>query len=236
MPLCTLAIIVVVVVLLLLLLLLVMFRSFLEMALILLSVAVAATWTLGAMAWCGVSLNILTVAVPILQIAVGTAYCLYIYCVFRKHIADGSDFNTILEDTYSRTTFPTVIAVCTTIAGIASLAVTPIKAVREFSGFACLGVSALLVVVLTFFPCLLALAWPMLRKRPPDTMSLLFSPARMDRLTRLIARRRRTLFGLLALLSLFAVGGIMRIRVETNPLPSGGRLNKNPADCFILHN
>ncbi|BBO73979.1 hypothetical protein DSCW_13960 [Desulfosarcina widdelii] len=209
-PLCTLAIIAI--------LLLAMFRSFLEMAMILVSVAVAAVWTLGAMAWFGVSLNILTVAVPILQIAVGTAYCLYIYCIFRKHIAVSSEFIPALEDTYSRTTFPTVIAVCTTIAGIASLAVTPIEAVREFSGFACLGVLALLVVVLTFFPCLLALAWPMLRKRPPDTMSLLFSPDRVDRLTRLIVRRRKTLFGLLVLLSLFAVVGIMRIRVETNPL------------------
>ncbi|WP_319525949.1 MMPL family transporter [uncultured Desulfosarcina sp.] len=209
-PLCTLAIITI--------LLLAMFRSFLEMALILASVAVAAIWTLGAMAWFGVSLNILTVVVPILQIAVGTAYCLYIYCVFRRQIAVCSDFKAALEDTYSRTTLPTIIAVCTTIAGIASLAVTPIEAVREFSGFACLGVLALLVVVLTFFPCLLSLAWPLLRKRPPDTISLLFSSDRVNRLTRLIVSRRRTLFGLLALLSVFAVAGILRIRVETNPL------------------
>ena len=209
-PLCTLGIIAI--------LLLVMFRSFLEMALILVCVAVATIWTLGAMAWCHVSLNILTVVVPILQIAVGTAYCLYIYCVFRKRIPECGDLKTALDDTYSRTTFPTVIAVCTTIAGIASLAVTPIEAVREFSGFACLGVLALLAAVLTLFPCLLALAWPKLRKRPPDTISLFFSPARVDRLTRLIVLRRKTFFVLLALLSLFALGGILRIRVETNPL------------------
>lgn len=199
-------------------LLLVIFRSFLEMALILVSVAMATIWTLGAMAWCNMSLNILTVVVPILQIAVGTAYCLYIYCVFRKHIVGASDCKTALKETYSRTTFPTVIAVCTTIAGIASLVVTPIEAVRQFSVFACLGILALLAAVLTFFPCLLALAWPKLQKRPPDRISLFFSPARVDGLIRLIINRRKTIFGMLALLSLFAVAGILRIRVETNPL------------------
>lgn len=209
-PLFTLAIITV--------LLLAMFRSFLEMALILVPVAAATVWTLGTMAWFGVSLNILTVVVPILQIAVGTAYCLYIYCIFRKRIADCSDCKTAIAETYSRTTFPTVIAVCTTIAGIASLAVTPIEAVRQFSGFACLGVLALLAAVMTFFPCLMALAWPILRKRPPDNISMLFPPSRIDGLARLIVRRRKALFGLLALLSLFAVVGILRIRVETNPL------------------
>jgi len=199
-------------------LLFVMFRSVLEMTLLLATVAVAATWTVGAMAWCGVPLNMLTVVVPILQIAVGTAYCLYIYCVFRQRITTCSDARTALGETYSRTVFPTVIAVSTTIAGIASLSVTPIEAVREFSGFACLGILALLAVVLTFFPSLLALAWPILRKRPPDTLTRLFSPARVNRLAGLIVRRRKVVFGALAVLALFAAAGILRIRVETNPL------------------
>ena len=66
------------------LLLLAMFGSIVEMALPLFGVAVAGIWTLGAIAWAGIPLNMLTVVVPILQIAVGTAYCLYIYCEFRN--------------------------------------------------------------------------------------------------------------------------------------------------------
>lgn len=199
-------------------LLLITFRSIIEMAIPLLTVAVAGVWTMGAMAWSGIALNILTVVVPILQIAVGTAYCLYIYCAFKECVHVCIDTRSALEKTYSRTAYPTLIAVCTTIAGIISLMVTPIGAVRQFSGFACLGILALLVAVSTFLPCLLVLAWPSLRNRASPTKEKLFSPARVDRLISLIERRQWYVFWALAIFALIMIAGIFRIRIETNPL------------------
>ncbi len=198
--------------------LLLMFKSVVEMALPLLCVAVADIWTLGAMAWCGISLNMLTVVVPVLLIAVGTAYCLYIFCEFRSCSFACEDAREALQKTYSRTAFPTLIAVCTTIAGIGSLMVTPIGAVRQFSGFACLGILAMLAAVLTFYPCLLVVAWPTIRRRRPNSINRLFPPVLVDKLVTLITGRRRTVFFVLAIFSMLAVVGILRIRVETNPL------------------
>ena len=65
------------------LLLLFMFKRIVAVALPLSCVTVACLWTIGVMAWADVPFNLLTVVVPILQIAVGTAYCLYIFCEFK---------------------------------------------------------------------------------------------------------------------------------------------------------
>jgi diguanylate cyclase (GGDEF)-like protein len=200
------------------LLLLALFRSVVEMAMPLFGVAVAGIWTLGAMAWTGIPLNMLTVVVPILQIAVGTAYCLYVYCEFRNCVPVCKDACTTLVTAYSRTALPTIIAVGTTLVGIGSLMVTPIGAIRQFSAFAGLGILALLLSVMTFFPCLLVLAWPIIRKRRPDTFECLVSPALVDRLVYWVFNRRPILFIVLALLALVAAAGIFRIQVETNPL------------------
>ena len=199
-------------------LLLVMFRSFVEMAITILTVMIAGVWTLGAMAWSGLLMNMLTVVVPILLIAVGTAYCLYIYCTFKECVTKCNDAQSALLRTFSRITYPTLIAVCTTIAGIGSLMATSIEAVRQFSGFACFGILALLVAVLTFLPCLLAITWPILRKRALPTSERFFSPARVDKLVSLIVGKRQHVFLLLIIVSLFLLAGIFRIRVETNPL------------------
>jgi predicted RND superfamily exporter protein/CRP-like cAMP-binding protein len=198
--------------------LLVLFRSFVEMVIPLLTVAVAVIWTMGVVAWIGLTMNMLTVVVPVLMIAVGTAYCLYIYCAFRYCIPESDDVRSALLTTYSRTAYPTVIAVVTTISGIISLMVTPISAIRQFSGLACLGIIALLVAVLFFLPCLLVIAWPNLSKRQLQMSDRFFSSTTVDKLVHLIVDHRRKIFLLLIIVSFFLLAGIFRIHVETNPL------------------
>ena len=200
------------------LLLLIFFKSFIEMVIPLLTVAVAGTWTMGMAAWSGLTMNMLTVVVPVLMIAVGTAYCLYVYCAFRECISTCDDARSALLSTYSRTAYPTVIAAGTTISGIISLMVTPIGAIRQFSGLACLGILALLVAVLTFLPCLMVIVWPTLRKRQEQVSDCFFSSTMVDKLVNFIVDQRRNICLLLILLSLFLLAGIFRIRVETNPL------------------
>ncbi len=199
-------------------LLLAIFRSVLEAALPLFTVAAAGLWTLGVMAWCGMPLNMLTVIVPVLQIAVGTAYCLYVYGAFIHCLPQCADARSALVRTYSQSTFPTIMAGCTTIVGLVSLVVTPIGAVRVFSILACLGIVAILVALMTVFPCLLTLFWPLLHNRSPGRVERLCSAGRIRAFVDWITSRRRLIFILLAIIYIIAAVGILRIRVETNPL------------------
>lgn len=162
--------------------------------------------------------SIVDMALPLFGVAVGTAYCLYVYCEFRNWVPVCNDACTTLVTAYSRTAVPTLISVCTTIAGIGSLMVTPIGAIRQFSGFACLGILAMFLAVMTFFPCVLVLAWPVIRKRGADRFECLVSSALVDRLVNWIFSRRQILFIVLAFFALVTAVGIFRIRVETNPL------------------
>lgn len=200
------------------LILMVFLRNVLEVAIPLLTVAVSGTWTMGIVAWSGLTMDMLTVVVPVLLIAVGTAYCLYVYCAFRDSIAICDDARTALLSTYSKTAYPTVIAVGTTAAGIISLMITPISAIRQFSGLACLGIFSLLVALLTFLPCLLVMVWPAMRKRQSHLADGIFPSRLVNKLVDLIVGHRRRIFWLLIIVSLFLLAGIFRIRVETNPL------------------
>jgi predicted RND superfamily exporter protein len=71
---------------------------------------------------------------------------------------------------------------------------------------------------MTLFPCPLVLAWPVFHKQPPQAANWWFPSALVDRLVHLVIYRRRAIFSVLAVLTALAVVGILRIRVETNPL------------------
>ena len=200
------------------LILLLFLRNFVEIAIPLLTVAVSGTWTMGIVAWSGLPMNMLTVVVPVLLTAVGTAYCLYVYCAFRDYISICDDARSALLSTYSKTAYPTLIAVGTTISGVISLMITPIGAIRQFSGLACLGIISLLVALFTFLPCLLVIVWPAMRKRQSQLSDRFFSSTMVDKLGNLIVGHRRQIFLLLIIVSFFLLAGIFRIRVETNPL------------------
>ena len=200
------------------LLLMIMYKRSVAVILPLSCVAVACLWTMGIMAWTGVSFNLLTVVVPILQIAVGTAYCLYIFCEFKCQAFVCQDACAALLATYSKTALPTLVAVATTISGILSLMVTPIGAVRHFSAFACLGVITMLLAVMTLYPCLLVLAWPLLHKRETPSAMWWVPTAWVDGLVYMITHHRRAIFSTLAVLAAVAFLGILKIHVETNAL------------------
>lgn len=85
------------------------------------SVAIALTWTFGLMAIMGTPLSLLTMIVPVFLIAVGTAYCMYIFPEYLSAIKTaGSPAEASLQ-CFLKLGFPTSLAVMTTTIGLGSL-------------------------------------------------------------------------------------------------------------------
>jgi diguanylate cyclase (GGDEF)-like protein len=181
-------------------------------------VGLALIWTLGLMAFLGVPLSMLTMIVPVFLIAVGTAYCLHIvseYIACSKR-ADSPKEVTFL--TFSNITFPTVLAVLTTIIGLGSLLVNRIRMIQEFAVFSCFGMASMLIIVLSFLPAVLSLVpiSPKTQKEKIGTSALY--RRYIEAILKLNLKYQKITFPVLGVLVLICLVGIFRIRVETNPV------------------
>ena len=183
------------------------------------SVLIALIWTFGLMAWTGTPLSLLTMIVPIFLIAVGTAYCMYVfpeYALAQKTCETPKDAS---FQCFTQLGFPTFLAVFTTTIGLGSLLINRISEIRFFALFSCFGILAMLIIFVTFLPAVMALL-PFPRKAKGSE-----SPVKdnlIDRflsfIIRLNLQHQKLALGLIALISLFGIIGISRIQVETNPM------------------
>ncbi len=182
------------------------------------SVLFALVWTFGIMAWTRTPLSLLTMIVPIFIIAVGTAYCMYILSAYRSEAETADSSKEAVYGCFIHVRFPTVLAVITTIIGLASLMLNRIHSIRDFSLFSCVGLLSLLAMLLLGVPAVLSVL-PLPRKRtrkPLETVKGL--DLLLGKIIHLnIKRRKWVLLGLLGV-SLMAVLGILRMHVETNPV------------------
>jgi len=198
--------------------LLLLFRNFQGLFLPLTCVMLALVWTFGLMAWTRIPLSMLTMIVPVFLIAVGTAYCLHIlseYMVCSRNAHSPVD---AVTRTFAMVSFPTALAVATTVIGLGSLLVNRIPTIREFALFSCFGMFSLLVIVLTLLPALMCIL-PLPRFKDRDTEA---APRWFDRILAgiidLNLNRQKVTLPILAGIIILCVIGIFRIRVETNPM------------------
>ena len=98
-----------------LLLLLLVFRNPHGILLPLACVGLSLVWTFGLMAWTGIGLSILTMIVPVVLIAVGTAYCLHVVAEYGACAHRLPSRRNAVQSALETVSLPTVLAVSTTV-------------------------------------------------------------------------------------------------------------------------
>ncbi len=194
------------------------FRRLCCLAAPLVCVLVCLCWTFGLMAWSGVAVSMLTMIVPVFLIAVGIAYCLHILSAYLAATGYTTSREQAVRQAYSHVTLPTLLAVLTTVAGLASLLINRIAATREFALFACFGMLSLLILLLTLFPVLLrVLPAPCADGRGETPVRRLLNRL-IEVVVALNLRHRRRVLYAVGAVTLLCLAGIPLIRVETNPV------------------
>jgi predicted RND superfamily exporter protein len=134
------------------------FRNVRGVVLPLVSAGVAYVWTFGLMSLMGAYLNMISVVIPTLLIAIGNAYALHVLSEFFEEAGKGRRLKKeLVTSTLFRVSLPVFLAGVTTLIGFGSLALNDIDMIREFAFFSCVGLTALIVLSLTLLPALLAL-------------------------------------------------------------------------------
>jgi predicted RND superfamily exporter protein len=140
------------------------FRRFSFVTLPLLTVIVAVIWAVGAMPLFGVTMTMLSVVLPIILIAVGSAYAIHVVSHYKDEI--NSTTFTVEEhcafvlDLTRKLLKPVFLAALTTFAGFISFCFTPLASMFDFGVFSSFGVMTAFAVAVTLVPAVLIIRGP----------------------------------------------------------------------------
>ncbi|MCK5780341.1 MAG: RND family transporter [Psychrilyobacter sp.] len=196
------------------------FRTISGVVLPLLTVIISTIWSLGLMAGMGIPLTMVSTIIPVLLIAVGSAYGIHIishyYDDLKKHNGEISDeeHKSLVLHNVEKVGTAVFLAALTTIAGFGSLATSKIIPIKNFGLFTALGVFGALVVALTLIPCILLLKRPKLSSISEDEEDTLITKIMMGSY-HFFTKRRTTILILTSFILMFSIYGTSKVVIDS---------------------
>lgn len=165
------------------------FRRFTGVFLPLLTVIISCIWALGAMALLHIPLTILSTVLPVILIAVGSAYGIHVINHYFDEVTQSSEISYAthaeqIVDAMSRVIPPVFLAALTTFAGFISFCFTSVVPIFEFGVFSSFGVLAAFIVSVTLIPSILILRGP---RNPIIRGRFASQPSHIDAVDKVIA-------------------------------------------------
>lgn len=141
------------------------FRKLAGIVLPILTVLISTIWSVGLMAFLGIKLSMLATVLPVILVAVGSAYGIHIISHYYDEIARQRNVTKerhaeIIFHVLKRIGRPILLAALTTLAGFVSLAFTSVVPIQEFGIFASFGVVVAFIVAMALIPSLLIIRGP----------------------------------------------------------------------------
>lgn len=183
------------------------------------TVLVATLITFGVMAAWGAALNLVTVVLGPVLIAVGSVYGVHILAHYEAAVAQASSPGEAALRLARATRTPVLIAGASTVVGFGALVLTDVPAARELGAFAALGVAVVTLISMTALPALVSLL--PLRAHTDSARAARIGrvlDAWLVRLAQLACRRPAAILGGWALLCVVAAVVVPRIVVDTDYL------------------
>ncbi len=189
------------------------------------SVLIGVVWTTGVMVLAGSAINIGTLVLPPLLMAIGIAYATHIVSAYyhqitfayEHHLQGERSRPAVVGATMADIRVPVAVASLTTMLGFASLIISPIRAIRDFGIYSVFGVFSIFVVSLGFIPAMLmVMPVPPLPRREEEQHTWI--TLLLGRLGYGAVRHRRAVLLATALVCGLGVWGATHIRVETDYL------------------
>lgn len=190
------------------------FRMLRGMVLPLLVVLVAVIWTVGLMSLAGVKLSMISSFLPVLLVAVGSAYGIHVINHYFERAEEGASKRELITEVVEAMANPVFASALTTAAGFLTLISAFLVPIREFGIFSAFGVLISFVVSLTLIPALLSLL-PLPKVKEGKRAKA--SPHKVPRaLARGVNRRGLWILGGAVLIFALFLTQIPRLKVESD--------------------
>jgi predicted RND superfamily exporter protein len=181
------------------------------------AVSIGVVWTVGAMVLADTPINIGTLVLPPLLMAIGIAYAIHVLSRYYQELEPGRDRAELVRSMMGDLALPVAVAALTTIIGFGSLFVSAIPAIREFGIYSVCGITVIYILMITFIPAALVAL--------PEPQRGLHHRTRDDWVVRLLRglgeraiAHRGLVFALAIAVCIVSLAGASRMKLETDYL------------------
>jgi predicted RND superfamily exporter protein len=198
------------------------FRRLSAVLLPLLTVLVATIWSIGAMPLFGVKLSVITTVLPVILIAVGSAYGIHVVSHFMSdrgsRIFSPEEHREFVFELLGKIGKPVFLAALTTFVAFVSFCFTTVVPIREFGYFSSFGVFASFIVAISLIPSLLIIRGPNVMRgkkagqgkdEDENRLSILIADTLVT-----IARKKRFIVSLTVVVLVFSLYGFSKIIID----------------------
>ncbi len=197
------------------------FRSRRGMALPLLVVILSILGTLGLMAWFGLMLSVISSIMPIMLIAIASAYGIHIitrYFEDCRSMDDDSDSKAVIASVVEHMLRPIFLAALTTIIGFLSLLSHILPASREVGVITAFGVFLAFCLSITFIPAVLVLFNKPSKERQRKNRTNRLLSRMLVAMGNFVFHRRGFVITGFVVFMIIALSGIPAVELDSNPL------------------
>ncbi|MBN1617531.1 MAG: RND family transporter [Spirochaetales bacterium] len=201
------------------------FRGLSAVLLPILTVVIASIWSIGAMPLFGVKLSILSTVLPVILVAVGSAYGIHVMTHYldergSSELSDDAHRALVLDIVY-RIGKPVSLAALTTFVGFVSFCFTSVLPIREFGYFSSFGVLSSFIVAMTLIPSVLIIRGPRSSKKQTSLAGTTVNSESEDPLSGAIAdsfmgiiRKKRIVVLCSIIFILFSIFSISKLVID----------------------
>jgi predicted RND superfamily exporter protein len=189
------------------------FRSVSATIMSLLVVGMGVTWSLGTMVLCGYKITLLTALIPPLIVVIGIPNCIYFLNKYHTSFRETLDKNKAIINMVGRMGIVTLFCNIAAAIGFAVFALTSSQLLKEFGVVAGINIMALFLISLLFIPPVLSYLPAPLPKQMFYLDNKLLEKVLL-RIEKWALHHSRWVYGITAVVLLFAITGIFRLRSE----------------------
>jgi predicted RND superfamily exporter protein len=180
------------------------------------AVLVSTVWAMGLMTLLGIDQSIVSNGMPVLLIAIGSAFGIHMIARYKESVLTCPDKEACIKDALAEVGVPIVLAGATTMIGFFAFAGSYLTVVSHFGVFTGIGVAFALIVSITFIPAVLSyLKQPKIKQTAlgkEDNLLVHF----LDKLAYLVLRREKLIVYSAGIIIILAVIGIPNLHREVN--------------------
>ena len=192
------------------------FRSLRGVVLPLLNVVFATLWAVGLMGWLNIEMSIISNIMPVILIAVGSAYGIHFLSKYYEDFRPEMTKHEMIAEALQEVGIPIILTGLTTLIGFISFARSYLTAITHFGLFSAFGVAVAMLLAVTFIPATLSFL------SPPGSVSRDVRQEKhflihiMDRVGTVVLNHEKLILAVGLCIILLSITGIPRITTEAN--------------------
>ncbi len=193
------------------------FKSLKGVIMPLLTAGIAVIWTVGIMVTAGHELTIILNIVPIILLAVGSAYTIHVINSFN--VSKTTDINQTIIKALGYVIIPVLLAAVTTAIGFVSFVLGAyLTMIRDFGIFTAIGVTVSLILAIFFVPALTSVFSKNKSNMTADLpeKKTILSHVILQPLSNLLFKHPKYIFSIWGILLVISIVGMFLIKTSTN--------------------